>query len=289
MRQESNYYKINRKHKKQSSIVPVLSTLALAGAVSLGIAWIWQNSDGWEHAFAADADSSSSQVQSAEQPPESEPQASMPEPEPETPAMIALRNGVVPESDRVNSTFFDDAVFIGDSLTDGILQYEVMTNTTVLAGKGINLDSIYTKEIIKQADGSRLPIMTSLGQKKYTKVYVMIGGNEVRDVEKDFYISRYGKLLDQIKELQPDATIYVQSILPVTSQNEYLMSNSRIEEYNLALQALCKEKAVFYVNVAECMKDAQGELLPEAAAPDGMHLSPQYYNKWFEYLKTHTV
>jgi len=50
-----------------------------------------------------------------------------------------------------------------------------------------------------------------------------------------------------------------------------------------------KEKQVYYLNVAECMKDENG-MLPDAASPaDGMHFGPEYYNKWFDYLKQHTV
>ena len=58
-----------------------------------------------------------------------------------------------------------------------------------------------------------------------------------------------------MRELQPDALIYVQSILPVTRNNNYNMDNNRIDEFNQALLTLCGEKQVYYLNVAECMKD----------------------------------
>ena len=37
------------------------------------------------------------------------------------------------------------------------------------------------------------------------------------------------------------------------------------------------------------MKDENGMLPDEASPADGMHFGPDYYTKWFEYLKTHTV
>ena len=49
------------------------------------------------------------------------------------------------------------------------------------------------------------------------------------------------------------------------------------------------EKEVYYLNVAECMKDENGMLPDEASPADGMHFGPDYYSKWFEYLKRHTV
>ena len=37
------------------------------------------------------------------------------------------------------------------------------------------------------------------------------------------------------------------------------------------------------------MKDENGMLTDEASPADVMHFGPDYYTKWFEYLKTHTV
>ena len=83
--------------------------------------------------------------------------------------------------------------------------------------------------------------------------------------------------------------IYVQSILPVTPDNIYNLDNSHIDAFNAALLELSKEKGVYFVNVAEALKNDRGELPEEASPTDGMHFGPEYYTKWFEYLKTHTV
>ena len=42
------------------------------------------------------------------------------------------------------------------------------------------------------------------------------------------------------------------------------------------------------MDVASCLADDTGAL-PEEVSPDGMHLPPEYYKKWFSYLQTHTV
>ena len=55
-----------------------------------------------------------------------------------------------------------------------------------------------------------------------------------------------------------------------------------------ALVAMCEEKGVNYVNVAEVMEDAEG-YLPSEATQDGMHLEPEYCKIWMDYLRTHTV
>ncbi len=276
--------------RKKSNLLPVLIMFACALLLSLLIAGIWQISAGAKEESSSDASrlrsASSEEEEEVSSDAEPEPLAAPePEPEPEIPVF----EGAVPVSDWVSSDYFNDAVFVGDSISTGIELYGVMDGTTVLAGTGANLGSVYTEPYVKQEDGSRIAIMDGLKQAQFRKVYILLGGNEVRDVEKSRFIERYASLLDDVKELQPDALIYVQSILPVTRNNNYNMDNDRIDEFNQALLTLCGEKQVYYLNVAECMKDENG-MLPDAASPaDGMHFGPEYYNKWFDYLKQHTV
>ncbi len=296
--------RVNRR-RKRNPILPVLILLITAVLLSLLIAGVWQafsaNAAGGDTSSASmeqlsgtqaptgretDEQAQSSSSEASSLPDTSQADGASSEEDEADPAALS---GAVPEGERVKSTYFDDAVFVGDSLTTGIELYAVMQNTTVLAEKGLNLDSIYTDEVIKQEDGTRITVMDALNQKQYKKVYVMMGGNEVRDVEKSVFLKRYQQLLEDIRALQPDAILYVQSILPVTVNNNYNMDNQRIDEYNEALLELCEEEGLPFVNVAECMKDENGALPTEASPADGMHFGPDYYQKWFDYLKTHTI
>lgn len=284
-------FKVNRRRKK-NTILPVLFILFVAILISLVIAGIWQTVSNKKK---QPTDLNSLPQSSSEPEPEvsSQPEASSaPESEPEPSKEVeALKpiEGIVPISDRVETEYFDDAVFVGDSITTGIELYGMMENTDVLAGTGVNLLTVYTAQVVKLDDGSRITIMDGLKNKQYQKVYVMLGGNEVRDEVKEQFIKNYSRVIDDIRKLQPTALLYIQSITPVTKVNNYKMDNNRIDEYNQALLDLCKEKDVYYVNVAECMKDESG-MLPDAASPaDGMHFGPEYYKKWFNYLMDHTV
>lgn len=59
----------------------------------------------------------------------------------------------VPESERVTSAYFDDALFVGDSITAGIQSYALMKNASVVAFTGINTDTIMTREVIRNDAG----------------------------------------------------------------------------------------------------------------------------------------
>lgn len=286
--------KINRGDNPHHFLTVVI-LLAFAVVISLVIAIVWQKvSD-------KDADLSRyqtlSSVVSGTQQAESEAEqmyssaaksSSLPEESEPEEQKLPIFDGAVPESERVMGEYFDDAVFVGDSITEGIMLYGVMSNTTVYAGTGINLLTVYSAQTVKQEDESRIPIMDALDTKQFAKVYVMLGGNEARE-DVGTFISHYSEVIDDLKMKQPQALIYIQSILPVTKNNNYNLDNTHIDAFNEALLTLCKEKEVYFVNVAECMKDENGMLPDEASPADGMHFGPDYYTKWFEYLKTHTV
>ena len=196
---------------------------------------------------------------------------------------------VVTERDRVLNSYFDDVVFIGDSLTEGIKLYDIMSNATVLSHTGLGLDNIYTKEVVEQSDGTKISVIDALRlEENVGKIYILMGPNSI-GYNKETFVSKYGLIIDTIKQAHPEAIIYIQSMLPVTPTNNYKLDNNVIDEYNLALIELAEEKEVYYLDVNSALKGPDGALPTEASPADGMHLNAKYYQKWFDYLKTHTV
>ena len=196
---------------------------------------------------------------------------------------------VVPQSDRVLNSYFDDVVFIGDSLTEGIKLYDIMSNATVLSHTGLGLDNIYTKEVVEQADGTKISVIDALRlEENVGKIYILMGPNSI-GYNKETFVSKYGLIIDTVKQAHPESIIYIQSMLPVTTTNNYKLDNNVIDEYNLALIELAEEKEVYYLDVNSALKGPDGALPTEASPADGMHLNATYYQKWFDYLKTHTV
>jgi len=79
-------------------------------------------------------------------------------------------------------------------------------------------------------------------------VYILLGTNVLtRDTELTSFLAYYSLMLDEIKELLPDATIYVQSITPVRpevreDENHDGMYTERFARANNELAALALEK-----------------------------------------------
>lgn len=287
--------------------------IVLVVGVSFCLAWVWHTTE-----FSAAMEEQSLPLREPfELPVSSEPEIQEPEPKPEpeepssspelessgemessVPDSQVLFPDAVPPSDPVGADYFDDAIFFGDSITTGIPLYHIADNAAVVAMTGINPENINYKECIEVTteDGAE-QLLTVLEAARLlygerNKIYIMLGGNGT-GYDKETFISNYKRFLDSVKAQYPGATIYLQSMTPVVEgyQNRFDpgLNNDKIDEYNLEIMALAKREKVFYLDVASALKDETGALPKEASPVDGMHFQPEYYMKWFDYLKTHTV
>ena len=59
----------------------------------------------------------------------------------------------------------------------------------------------------------------------------------------------------------------------------------------MELEKLAKEKELYLVDTYSTpgFTDEEGYLPDEASPVDGVHFGAAYYNKWIDYLRTHTV
>ncbi len=199
--------------------------------------------------------------------------------------------GQVPEGPAVTDSYFDDAAFVGDSITEGVALYEVMSNATIIAAKGINPDTVFKEDQIRTKDGY-VSVLQALEQADPAKIYILFGANGVGWFTPEHFEESYGKFVDEVKAQHPDSIIYLQSITPVTKDYtgsaDQEINNDKINEYNKIIAKIAEEKGVYYLDIASALKGEDG-CLPDEASNDGMHFTPEYYLKWFAYLKTHTV
>ncbi|MCL1805234.1 MAG: GDSL-type esterase/lipase family protein [Clostridiales bacterium] len=197
----------------------------------------------------------------------------------------------VPATPPVNQSYFRDALFIGDSRVMGLMLYSGLTEATFYTEKGINVTNLLTNPIVMQTGGEKITIPEALKKKSFGKIYIKMGLNELGWKSVSLFVGIYGKVIDEIRELQPDAVFYVQSILPVTqkkSRQDDIFTNERILEFNEAIRRMAGEKGLHYLDVHGGLADDNG-CLPDGAGLDGVHLNKEYSGLWLEFLKRHTV
>lgn len=198
----------------------------------------------------------------------------------------ALRHGLtptyagpeVPEQPEADEAFFATSAILGNSLVDGLQLYSGLKTLNYFCGTSMSVDSV---------TGRDAALVQSLCGKTYDRIYIELGINEIGNPA-DYFTSRYGTLLDRIITAQPEAEIYIISVLPVTKakSDSSVYNMDRINAYNEALYRLAAEKKCRYLDVCSALTGDDG-YLPAAWSWDGVHLKADYYSVWENYMRTH--
>ena len=189
------------------------------------------------------------------------------------------------ENDPHRFDSFEGALFIGDSRTEGMRFYSGVENADFFSGKSMNVDKVL-KGAEVNVGGQEISLQDLLKKKSYKKVYICLGINELGWTSKDSFTQSYGSLIDQVKEAQPDAKVYVELLFPVSSKkssSDKIFNNTNIKACNDRLVKLAKEKEVGYLDPSPPLVDTTGSLKMEATT-DGVHINSDYCVKWAVYL-----
>ena len=200
----------------------------------------------------------------------------------------------VPESEEVEMDYFSDALFIGDSRTDGLRLYSGIQGADFYCYKGLTIFEVDERKIV-ELNGSTYSVVEALEKgPQYAKIYISLGVNELGYYNDDAYHQAFSEFLDTVKTLQPDAIIYLENLVPVNPQKcaeykqPYYVNNDRVAAYNAIYPQLATEHQVALLDVASALSDENG-ILPADATADGVHFTKAWYQKWLAYLMNHTV
>lgn len=190
-------------------------------------------------------------------------------------------------SSETAENWFADALFIGDSRTEGLRNYGGLEGATYYAIKGLMVNTVYTRHEISE-NGTKKTVMQAQAAHPFGKIYIMLGVNELGWSSTQVFADDYTKMVQDIKKAHPKAKIYLQAIFPVSakkSAESSIYKNDKIVSYNHIIETIAKEENVIFLDTTEAV--SQNGVLPSDASTDGVHLNFQYCAKWCEYLKTH--
>ncbi|MGE7624060.1 GDSL-type esterase/lipase family protein [Viridibacillus sp. NPDC096237] len=168
------------------------------------------------------------------------------------------------------STFksiFKTSVFLGDSITDGLHDLDVLDEENIVSGIGKSIGDAQ-KNIEQVAD--QIP----------KNIFILLGLCNLSET-KESAVTQYSQLIQKIKEKLPDTKINILSITPVTperTQKEERYKN--INDFNEGFKMLAKKEQVNFIDLSPIFKDN-----PDLYVKDGIHFKPEFYPIWLEYLK----
>ena len=185
--------------------------------------------------------------------------------------------------------YFEDAVFIGDSRTVGICEYSGIENATFLCKTSLSIFDYEKKKITYE--NKKTSIKEVLENHTFGKVYVMLGINECRYSSFEEYVEAYKEVIADIRALQPQALIFIESNLLVTAQKskeDVAISNEKLQKRNDAIAELANQHDTFFIDINESSLCEDGALIAEYTW-DHIHIKAQYYSLWKDYLLSHAI
>ena len=188
-----------------------------------------------------------------------------------------------------DESYFDDAIIIGDSRTVGIFEYGDLGNITFFASEGMSIYDIWKEAVPIKGMGSN-HLEPLLKAKDYTKIYIMLGINEL-GYDRNQTVQKYKETLDRLHEIKPDAIIYICSNLHVTAAQaakDDTFNNKNIDLFNEEIKKFADHETYFYLDVNQKFNDGAGNLGSEYTS-DNVHILAKYYAEWAEWFRQNTI
>lgn len=162
---------------------------------------------------------------------------------------------------------FAGSVVMGDSVAQGLAEFDVLSSSSVTAQIGANLNGI----------GDQISAAAGISPKS---VFLSFGPNDVINCggDPEAFAEMYEKTLIRLREEMPDANVFVNSVFPV--QDSVIGDHPElqdIEACNEALKNLCISRDIGFIDNTALVKDEYYE-------GDGLHFKASFYPVWAEHM-----
>ena len=234
-----------------------------------------------------------SKKQESKKPAEESKQQEKPEPKPEKKPAAA-------SGERVGASWFDDAVFVGDSVTLKLSYYAedygALGKAEFLCAGSLGYtnglwDLNAPDNVHPFYNGVKYTIPEGLKAIGAKKIFIMLGMNDIGCYGVDGSLESMKTMTSKIEEKCPDADIYVESVTPMLENMQLTGLNNRtIAEFDEKVKAVCAQRGYKYMDVASAVDDGNGNLVYSYCGDPtamGLHFSDAGCDQWVEYLKCH--
>ena len=199
----------------------------------------------------------------------------------------------IPESSKKEDwTYFDDTVFVGDSISYGMASYGYLSFDHVFAKIGLHQGTALTYGCVYTSQTNKYTLTEAVKMARPGKIIVTLGINAIYSCKSDSFYDNYTKLINNLKEASPDSKIIIQSIFPVTQKyainNGKANYNQQVAYANQKIAALAKDLDCYFLYTYEVLTDENGYMQSEYSS-DGIHLSRKGYETVFEYILSHPI
>lgn len=221
-----------------------------------------------------------------------------PTPEP-TPEPVLVTDEML--ASGMYDAYFDDAVFIGDSITLGFQNYctgqrraaeGFMGNARFLAAVSMSArlarqDTHNAGGVSFMYRGRAVSVTAGINEMEAKRVFILFGVNDFACRYPEETLGYYAELLDKLAEQCPNVEVVIHGVLPVT-RDFCKKRKVAIEDWNAfnpLLEQFCQERGVLYFSFAERLMDENGYLSSTLSGDNMFHLNADANAVWVHALR----
>lgn len=196
-------------------------------------------------------------------------------------------------------SFFDGALFVGDSITRQLHVYVIeqrredpsyFAGARFLTAQSYALYTASRKQLMPETvnlayRGRSMTMYDIIEEIRPPRVFILLGVNDYVGEKIEKAVGWAERIVDVTAQVSPGTHVIFQSLTPVTPAFCRKRDYSTLwDQYNDALRAMCERKGAGYVNIAEALKNEDGYLRPEYSSDGEYHLNPAGLRVWLNCL-----
>ena len=164
--------------------------------------------------------------------------------------------------------FFTGIVVMGDSIAEGLVAYDILNPSSVVASIGGRVGNL---------DGE----LIRLRELNPSIVFLSYGLNDIllENMSVETFIESYGELVGQIQGILPDTRIIINAVFPV--RVDVLATHpslERVADFNVALREFAHSRQITFVDSTDLANETFYE-------EDGIHFLPDFYRYWADDMR----
>lgn len=198
---------------------------------------------------------------------------------------------VLTETEDAGDSYVSDTLFIGDSNTVRMNKNGLISLQNFCAEEGLGIEDAAKKEIVAFKNDSKMySIPDAVAMMKPRRVLITLGTNDASStMGTENFISAYKTLISAIQSSYSYTDIIVNAVPPVPAAHSKYpdVSQTTIDDYNMALAELCEEMNCKFLNSAEALKDETGYGVSTYYGENDVHMTLSGLKAMLEYYRTH--
>lgn len=195
------------------------------------------------------------------------------------------------ETADAGTDYLNNTLFLGDSNTVRLYNNGLISLQQFCAKEGIGTQVALSEGIVTfKKDPNHYTIPQAVAMMKPRRVVMTFGTNDTGMEVPDF-IAHYTALIQAIQQSYPYTDIIVNTVPPVPADHSNYphMDQTKIDDFNMALLALCEQLGVRFLNSAEALKGSDGYGIADYYTSGDIHLKSAGLKAVLNYLRTHAL